>query len=229
MTPARPRVVLVSESYNGERVKSRTPQRVREETPVRRASPGPPKTDSSLSMPYPVTLVRDDADEGSWVATIDALPGCTARGVTPDETLERASAAVAEWVEAAKREGRDVPEPKSLHAHSGRLLLRMPQTLHAELSRAAEREKVSLNQFITDALAGALGWRAPRKTPVTRSVLPVEGVGGVEGSASGQASVTPAGSQRRSRFLSAVFVTNGVVVALAAVVAIIVLIVALLR
>lgn len=228
MTPPRPRVVPVSASYNGERVKSRTPQRVREETPVRRASPEPPKTDSLLSMPYPVTLVRDDADEGSWVATIDALPGCTARGVTPDETLERASAAVAEWVEAAKREGRDVPEPKSLHAHSGRLLLRMPQTLHAELSRAAEREKVSLNQFITDALAGALGWRAPQRAPVTRSVLPSEGVRGVEG-ASGQASVASAGSQRRSRFLNAVFVANGVVVALAAVVAIIVLIVALLR
>ena len=45
--------------------------------------------------------------------------------------------------------------------HSGRLLLRMPASLHAELARAAEREGVSLNAFITSALSGAVRWRAP--------------------------------------------------------------------
>ncbi len=43
-------------------------------------------------------------------------------------------------------------------APSGRLLLRMPAALHAELARTAEREGVSLNQFITRALAGRIGW-----------------------------------------------------------------------
>jgi HicB family len=46
-------------------------------------------------------------------------------------------------------------------SHSGRLLLRMPQSLHAELARAAEREGVSLNGFITGVLSGAVGWRSP--------------------------------------------------------------------
>jgi hypothetical protein len=41
---------------------------------------------------------------------------------------------------------------------SGRLLLRMPPALHAEVSRKAELERVSLNQFITTAVAGAVGW-----------------------------------------------------------------------
>jgi hypothetical protein len=41
---------------------------------------------------------------------------------------------------------------------SGRLLLRMPPALHAEVSRKAELEQVSLNQFITTAVAGAVGW-----------------------------------------------------------------------
>lgn len=35
----------------------------------------------------------------------------------------------------------------------------MPRTLHAELTRAAEREGVSLNQFITKALGRSIGWR----------------------------------------------------------------------
>ena len=34
----------------------------------------------------------------------------------------------------------------------------MPAALHAELARAAERDGVSLNQFITRALAGRIGW-----------------------------------------------------------------------
>jgi antitoxin HicB len=169
-------------------------------------------------MPYPVTLVHED-DE--WLATIDALPGCTARGATPDEAIERASDAMAAWLTTARREGKDVPDPKTAQSHSGRLLLRMPQTLHAELARTAEREHVSLNQFITDALAGALGWRTTgRKAHVTRAV---RGVGN-DDAEPGQE--TPG---HRSRFSSTVFVVNGVIVALAAVVAIVVLLAVLFR
>ena len=43
--------------------------------------------------------------------------------------------------------------------HSGRLLLRMPESLHADLARASERAGVSLNGFINDALAEAVGNR----------------------------------------------------------------------
>src|ERR687895_669480 len=45
------------------------------------------------------------------------------------------------------------PSSKARSGHSGRLMLRMPQSLHAELAKAAEREDVSLNQFITNTLA----------------------------------------------------------------------------
>jgi HicB family len=44
-------------------------------------------------------------------------------------------------------------------SYSGRLLLRMPRSLHAELARASERDGVSLNQFITGVLASAVDWR----------------------------------------------------------------------
>lgn len=40
---------------------------------------------------------------------------------------------------------------------SGRLLLRLPRTLHAELADAAEREGVPLNTYISGTLAAALG------------------------------------------------------------------------
>jgi hypothetical protein len=38
-------------------------------------------------------------------------------------------------------------------SHSGRLLLRMPPSLHAELAEAADREGRSLNAYITGVLA----------------------------------------------------------------------------
>jgi hypothetical protein len=40
---------------------------------------------------------------------------------------------------------------------SGRLLLRMPPNLHAELAQAAEREGISLNGYITSRLRESVG------------------------------------------------------------------------
>ena len=87
--------------------------------------------------------------------------------------------------------------------HSGRLLLRMPQTLHAELAKAAEREGTSLNQFITRSLAGAIGWQGAGSAPERRS------------------------GSRRADLTTVVLIVNAVVVGLAAVAAIAILLVAL--
>ena len=89
---------------------------------------------------------------------------------------------------------------------SGRLLLRMPAALHAELARTAEREGVSLNQFITRTLAGRIGW-------------------GDEGEAEAPQSATvPAG--RRSNLILAALLANAIVIGLAAAAAIGVLVLA---
>jgi RNA polymerase sigma-B factor len=90
------------------------------------------------------------------------------------------------------------PDQKSHTGHSGRLMLRMPQSLHAELARAAEREDVSLNQYITNTLSASLGWRASDE----------------------HAASSP-------RWLPAAIVTNIVVVVIAGLVALILLLVAL--
>ena len=127
------------------------------------------------------------------------------------------------WLASAKREGKNVPEPKTAQSHSGRLLLRMPQTLHAELARIAERESVSLNQFITDVLAGALGWRATGpKARAGRAVrtLDVDEDAAKAGNAS---------SEDDSRFSGTMLLVNGILVAVAAIVAIVVLVAVLTR
>jgi antitoxin HicB len=183
-----------------------------------------------LNFPYPVTLVRDeDGAEDEWVATVDALAGCGARARTPEEALHGVSHAVAEWLEVAGREGRELPDPKFLQSHSGRLLLRMPQTLHAELSRVAEREGASLNQFITDVLAGALGWRVPPTERASsrfgpRVAVAPRAIGDGEQQLTGEPELPSTLRHRRSTsFVTAALVVNFVLVALAAIVAIVVL------
>jgi HicB family len=47
-----------------------------------------------------------------------------------------------------------VKAPEENGSHSGRLLLRMPPSLHSELAQAAERQGLSLNAYITRILLG---------------------------------------------------------------------------
>lgn len=46
-------------------------------------------------------------------------------------------------------------------SHSGRLLLRMPKTLHAQLAARSDADGVSLNQFIVTALARTVSGDQP--------------------------------------------------------------------
>jgi hypothetical protein len=117
-----------------------------------------------------------------------------------DELEGRAFDKAAPPESAVKKPGRSPAKREA--GHSGRLLLRMPQSLHADLAEAAEREDVSLNQFITNALSAAVGWhREHGDAPVRASAPP--------------------------RWLPAALVTNIVVVVIAGVIALLLLIVAL--
>jgi RNA polymerase sigma-B factor len=115
--------------------------------------------------------------------------------------------------EMATREAEErAPQQQQQSTHSGRLLVRMPQTLHAELARVAEREGVSLNTLITGALASAVSWREGS----------VEGLDDVV-----DADGRPEQPQRRPRWTSIALAANLVVVVLAAIVAIVLLVIAL--
>jgi RNA polymerase sigma-B factor len=114
---------------------------------------------SYLDQPYHIELVRESGPGGGWTARVEELADCVAHGSTHDEAVLRVEEAMRAWIADAQGHGREIPRPRVPGRHSGRLLVRMPQSLHGDLARAAEREEVSLNQFITGALASAIGWR----------------------------------------------------------------------
>jgi predicted HicB family RNase H-like nuclease len=81
--------------------------------------------------------------------------------------LERLRAAVEGDVEAGGDDASDAPRPAAPDPRSGRLLLRLPRTLHTELAEAAQREGVPLNTYITGALAAAVA--DPERAAATRA------------------------------------------------------------
>jgi len=175
--------------------------------------------DRYLDLPYHITLVQDGEENGGkWIAAAEELPDCTSRSDTAEEAIAGLKGAMAAWIAVALKEGRDIPEPRSEATPSGRLLLRMPRTLHAALTKAAERENVSLNQFITDSLASVVGWRrgptaaeASTPAPLSSSPRPAQ----------------PRRSWRvRPQLLTAALTANFVLVAIAGTIAILVLIAA---
>src|SRR5881394_2003431 len=119
-----------------------------------------------LDRPYHIVIAREgERGDGGWNARVEELRGCEAHGATYEEAARNIRVAMERWISDALRERREVPPPRAPASHSGKLMLRMPQTLHAELARAAEREEVSLNQFITTSLASTVGWAADRDAP----------------------------------------------------------------
>jgi antitoxin HicB len=107
---------------------------------------------------YPIVLAcAANGDGPGWIATVEELPGCQAHG----PTAESAAAGIGDAVERWVHEARAAPPPGAAAAHSGKLLVRMPRSLHAEVFRAAEREGTSLNAYIVAALSASVAWRRP--------------------------------------------------------------------
>src|SRR3990172_4214980 len=107
-----------------------------------------------LSLPYTIQMIREEG--GTWFARVLELPGCMTEGDTPEEAADMILDAMAGWIEVALEDGRPIPEPQSTEDYSGRFVVRVPRTLHQQLVEAAQREGVSLNQYINVALAGGV-------------------------------------------------------------------------
>lgn len=166
--------------------------------------------DQYLEMPYEISLVRRDDEQGAaWAAQVEELPGCEARGRTEEEALAEVRDAMAAWIADALANGKQIPPPRAAATHSGRLLVRMPPTLHADLARLADREKVSLNTLIVGILSGSISWR--QAAELTAPSAAANGASPVP---------APPTAARRERLLSVALTANLVVVVVAGLLAI---------
>lgn len=107
-----------------------------------------------LSLRYPVTIHTDP--DGGYVAEIEELPGCMTQAETIDEAFRAIEDARQLWIKTAYDEGQDIPLPRDMEEYGGKFLVRIPKSLHRDLVRAAKREGVSLNQYVTSLLTSGV-------------------------------------------------------------------------
>jgi antitoxin HicB len=168
---------------------------------------------SKPDAPYSIVLAcHSNGDGPIWVASVQELPGCEARGATPESAAAGVREAVEQWKAEAKAQGREIPPPGAAASHSGKLLVRMPRSLHAELFRASEREGTSLNAYIVAALSASVGWRRSEQPRAQRE-------------RDAEHADTP-GAEPPSRGLSLALTANLIVLAVAAIIAVALLITA---
>ena len=103
---------------------------------------------------YPATVFWSDEDD-AYIAIAPDLPGCSAFGHTEADALAELKFAIEAWKQAAISAGNPVPRPSmpADQSYSGKLVVRMPKSLHRELALSARDQNVSLNQFMVYLLS----------------------------------------------------------------------------
>jgi antitoxin HicB len=107
-----------------------------------------------MGLPYEVVI---KPSEGGYFARVPDLPGCMTFAETYAELKDMIEDAKRGWIEVSLEHGDPIPEPRNLEDYSGKVNLRMPKTLHRDLHRQAEAERVSLNQLMVTVLARSVG------------------------------------------------------------------------
>jgi predicted RNase H-like HicB family nuclease len=118
-------------------------------------------------LPYNIILEIWDDGEGPYcVARIAELPHCLIHGDTPGEAVAEIEEVKRDWIKSNLERGLKIPEPIP-HKHSGQIRLRIPPSLHKVLTHRAAVEGVSLNLYMTAALARSVGLEFDASKPGT--------------------------------------------------------------
>lgn len=107
-----------------------------------------------IELKYPVTI--EEAPEGGYFVQIEDLPGCYSQGETAEEAMKMIEEARHSWLESAYEDELTIPLPMSAREYSGKFNIHIPKSLHRKLDQMADREGVSLNQFLVSTLSRAI-------------------------------------------------------------------------
>jgi len=114
----------------------------------------PRTVEAYLDLPYTIEITPDPS--GGYAESVAELPGCITQAETWAEINALIRDAMAGWIAIKLEDGLPVPLPAD-PAVPARVLLRLPRSLHRELTLAADREGVSFNQYLVYQLARAVG------------------------------------------------------------------------
>lgn len=95
-----------------------------------------------------------------WNVEFPEVPGCGGAGDTIEEAMEDAQINLNVHLDYLKENGIAVPVPDtSFHIleYSGKLSLRIPKSLHRQIAENAQKDDVSINSYINNALSDYVG------------------------------------------------------------------------
>ncbi len=111
-------------------------------------------------MLYPFQVYQSKVEQHVfWVAKSLSLKGCVGQGETAEEAILELEANEQDWIETAKEAGIPVPTVpiEASQEYSGKLTVRIAPGVHRDAAQIAKAEKVSLAQYISDAI---VNWNA---------------------------------------------------------------------
>jgi len=109
-------------------------------------------------------LVEWSEEDQVYIARVPALPGCIAHGETAEKATHEAERAAALMLDVLREDRKPLPPEDAVADFSGQLRLRLPKSLHEEVSRLATAEGVSINPLLLSLVAEGCGRRAPHQT-----------------------------------------------------------------
>jgi len=107
----------------------------------------------------------DSEDGGGFMFTMPDIPGVMADGATELEAIADGREAFMACVSAMVDMGQEIPAPAfnsqdfTPASASGRVLARLPRSMHMQLTARAKTEGVSLNTLVLAFIAEGLGRR----------------------------------------------------------------------
>jgi antitoxin HicB len=134
------------------------------------------KTIEKVKPPFPFEAYShfvspiDTADGGGFMFTMPDIPGVLADGATELQAIGDGKEAFIATVSAMIDMGQEVPAPTfnvqdfSPASASGKVLARLPRSMHLQLTARAKTEGVSLNSLVLALIAEGLGRRSSAGT-----------------------------------------------------------------
>jgi predicted HicB family RNase H-like nuclease len=115
------------------------------------------KVEYYMNLPYTMTVKRHDDQGVYYLAGFVELPDLFMVGPTEEAAIKELQIEKPEYFEECVKRGFKIPIPVESQEYSGKLNFRMPKHLHQTVAVIAEREGVSINQYLLSAVAKAAG------------------------------------------------------------------------
>jgi len=106
-------------------------------------------------MQYPYKVYRTQVEEHVfWVAECTCLKGCVGQGDTIEEALHELEENETVWLDTARECGIAIPTVpiETINEYSGKFTVRVSPSVHMAAAVCAQKENISLNQYVNDAI-----------------------------------------------------------------------------